>query len=74
MDSAGVATVMIGKRELAAMLGCSPETIDRLRKRGAIPAPARLGVLVRWPRAVIPDWVADGCPPCDGVPGGKVAG
>jgi predicted DNA-binding transcriptional regulator AlpA len=37
------------KEDLARALGVSTRTIDRLRARGAIPPPVRIGgTLVRW--------------------------
>jgi excisionase family DNA binding protein len=47
-----------------ALLGsCSTRHIYRLADAGKMPAPVRLGALVRWRRAEIEQWIADGCKP-----------
>ncbi len=43
-------------------LGCSTRHVYRLADSGRMPRPIKLGSLVRWPRAVIEQWIADGCP------------
>jgi len=53
---------LLDVREVAAMLRCSPRTVRRLSDAGAMPPPVRLGGLVRWPRQVVTQWIADGCP------------
>ena len=47
---------------VAALLSCSKRHVQRLRDGGKIPRPVKLGSLVRWPRAEIEQWIADGCP------------
>jgi excisionase family DNA binding protein len=47
---------------VAAMLGCSPRHVYRLADAGRMPRPVRIGRLVRWCRAALELWVADGCP------------
>jgi prophage regulatory protein len=47
---------------VAALCGCSTRMIWRLRDMGDMPAPIRLGGLVRWRRADIERWISDGCP------------
>ena len=55
---------------VASMLGCSPRHIYRLSDSGRMPGPLRLGALVRWNRASIESWIADGCRPVRQVKGG----
>jgi predicted DNA-binding transcriptional regulator AlpA len=55
--------VLIDKHAVAALLGVSWRHVDRLRDRGAMPPPVRLGASVRWDRRVILDWIAGGCQP-----------
>jgi excisionase family DNA binding protein len=43
-------------------LGCSKRHVYRLADSGRMPRPVKLGSLIRWPRAVIEKWIADGCP------------
>ncbi|MBL8854883.1 MAG: helix-turn-helix domain-containing protein [Planctomycetaceae bacterium] len=43
-------------------LGCSTRHVYRLVDSGRMPRPIKLGSLIRWPRAVIEQWIADGCP------------
>ena len=47
---------------VAKMLACSPRSIYRLADAGRIPPPVRIGGLVRWPRAALEKWIAEGCP------------
>jgi excisionase family DNA binding protein len=55
--------VMLTVADVAAMLACSTKTVYRLVDRGAIPRPVRLGGMLRWHRAQLERWLADGCPP-----------
>ncbi|MCY2924937.1 MAG: helix-turn-helix domain-containing protein [Planctomycetota bacterium] len=50
--------------QVAAILDCSPRTVYRLVDAGRVPAPHRLGSLLRWNPVVIQTWIAEGCPPC----------
>jgi len=63
-DTAAREPALLDVRQVAAMLGCSPRHIYRLADRGAMPRPVKLGGLVRWCRAAIEIWIADGCPSC----------
>lgn len=53
---------MMDVRELATLLHCSTKHVRRLTAAGVLPKPVRLGGLVRWNRAAIEAWVAEGCP------------
>ncbi len=55
---------MLDVGAVAAMLNCSTRHVFRLAESGRMPAPVRLGTLVRWPRTAIETWIADGCPSC----------
>jgi excisionase family DNA binding protein len=57
------AAQLLDVRAVAALLDCSARHIYRLADAGRMPAPVRLGSLVRWRRAELLDWIADGCPP-----------
>jgi excisionase family DNA binding protein len=48
---------------VAALCACSPRHVYRMADAGRMPAPVRLGNLVRWDLAAIERWIADGCPP-----------
>lgn len=50
---------------VAALLGCSPRHVYRLSDAGRMPAPVRLGALVRWSATAIREWIDQGCPKCD---------
>ena len=52
---------LLDVRALSRLLRCSPRHVSRLARSGRMPAPIRLGVLVRWDRNVIRQWIADGC-------------
>jgi excisionase family DNA binding protein len=48
---------------VAELLHCSRRHVYRLSDSGRLPPPVRLGALVRWDRAILIRWIADGCPP-----------
>jgi len=50
-------------KKAAAMLGVSRQTILRMNDTGRLPAPVRIGRLVRWGHAELSVWVEHGCPP-----------
>lgn len=54
-------TELIDVRAVASMLDCSTRHVYRLADAGQMPAPLRLGALVRWSRAALQTWVASGC-------------
>lgn len=47
---------------VAALLNCGERTVYRLADSGRMPAPVKLGALVRWNRVELIDWLAAGCP------------
>src|SRR5262249_57632003 len=57
------AAQLLDVRAVAALLGCSARHVYRLADAGQMPAPVRLGTLVRWPRQAIEEWIAGGCRP-----------
>ena len=62
---------LLGVEHVADMLGVSSRTVRRLVDAGKAPQPTRLGKCVRWPRAAVESWIANGCPSnCRRRPGG----
>lgn len=57
-------TTLLDVRAVAEMLDCSPRHVYRLVDAGRMPAPVRVGALIRWPERVIEEWIANGCPSC----------
>jgi excisionase family DNA binding protein len=53
---------LLDVRAVAALLDCSPRHIYRLSDAGLMPSPVRIGALVRWRRADLDSWLAQGCP------------
>jgi excisionase family DNA binding protein len=53
---------LIDVRAVAALLDCSTRHVYRLADADRMPAPVRIGALVRWRRAEIEEWIAAGCP------------
>ncbi|MCC7291464.1 MAG: helix-turn-helix domain-containing protein [Phycisphaerales bacterium] len=49
-------------QQVADLLGCSTRHVRRLADRAAMPAPVRLGSLVRWRGDQIEQWIMAGCP------------
>jgi excisionase family DNA binding protein len=57
------AAQLLDVRAVAQLLDCSPRHVYRLADAGQMPAPVRLGALVRWRRQDLADWLAAGCRP-----------
>lgn len=66
--AAADAPALLDVRAVAALLDCSPRHVYRLADSGRLPAPVRIGSLVRWRRSTgdpmtgITDWLVAGCP------------
>ena len=54
--------LMIDVNGVATLLSCSVRHVTRLADAGRMPVPIKLGSLRRWQRAVIDQWILDGCP------------
>src|SRR4051812_542599 len=65
---------LLDVRAVAQLLGCSTRHVYRLADDGRMPAPVRVGALVRWQRQTILEWVASGCKPVPGIEGHGHAG
>jgi excisionase family DNA binding protein len=55
---------LLDVRGVAGLLGCSARHVYRLSDAGRMPVPVKLGSLVRWNRAAVEDWIAEGCLSC----------
>ena len=62
VEAASARAALITVTELAELLGASVRTVWRKESTGHLPAPVRIGGLVRWRRAEIMQWIEDGCP------------
>lgn len=49
---------------VAERLDCSTRHVYRMADAGKMPAPVRIGSLVRWSESSISEWIAAGCPSC----------
>jgi excisionase family DNA binding protein len=61
-SAAGGNSLMLTVGEVAEMLRCSERHVYRMSDAGKMPAPRKLGTLVRWSRQEIEDWARAGCP------------
>jgi excisionase family DNA binding protein len=64
-DSAAL-PALLDVRAVARLLGCSIRHVYRLADGGRMPAPLKLGALVRWQRTGpngVETWIAEGCRP-----------
>lgn len=48
---------LVSRRELAALLRVSPNGIDAMRRRGALPVPFKLGRRTFWKLAEVQAWI-----------------
>ncbi|GMW00517.1 MAG: hypothetical protein AMXMBFR84_16540 [Candidatus Hydrogenedentota bacterium] len=49
-------------KDVAQACSISTRQVFRMRDKGAMPRPIRIGGAVRWRIAEIEQWIADGCP------------
>ena len=54
--------VLLAVGHVASMLSCSERSVWRLSDEGKMPAPVRIGRLVRWSRDKLNEWIDAGCP------------
>jgi len=54
---------LLDVQAVAAMLDCSPRHIYRMSDGGKLPAPLKIGALVRWRADEIRAWISGGCKP-----------
>jgi excisionase family DNA binding protein len=58
------AAQLLDVQAVAQLLNCSTRHVYRLADAGRMPAPVKLGALVRWRRQDLASWLAGGCRPC----------
>jgi excisionase family DNA binding protein len=58
--------MLLDVQTVAELLGCSQRHVYRMSDAGRMPAPIKLGALVRWSATSIREWVDRGCPPVRG--------
>lgn len=54
---------LLDVKQTAALINCSQRHVYRLAGSGRMPAPVKLGQLVRWSRAGLEEWISLGCQP-----------
>lgn len=62
MKTESVSPTLLDVRGVATLLNCSARHVYRMADAGKLPAPVRVGALVRWNRAALETWIAEGCP------------
>ena len=62
---------LLDVQAVATLLDCSARHVYRLVDAGRMPRPLKLGALVRWRRADVSGWIADGCVPVRTARGGR---
>jgi len=62
LTPADASAKLLDVQAVAEMLGCSQRHVYRLSDAGKMPAPVKLGSLVRWSTAAIRAWIDQGCP------------
>jgi excisionase family DNA binding protein len=63
LSPADASAKLLDVQAVAEMLGCSARHVYRLSDAGRMPAPVKLGTLVRWNRAAVDEWISAGCRP-----------
>jgi predicted DNA-binding transcriptional regulator AlpA len=69
MSDSPVPVELLTIKQTAALCGCGERSLWRWSRSGRAPAPVRIGGAVRYRRAELLDWIARGCPRCDGRDG-----
>jgi len=69
LTSADASAKLHDVQAMAELLGCSTRHVYRLSDAGKMPAPVKLGSLVRWSAAAIREWIDQGCPAVRDVKG-----
>ena len=62
MTTTQTESILIDAKEAAALCGMSRTTWYKLVASGKAPSPVKLGMLARWRRNELDDWIAAGCP------------
>jgi excisionase family DNA binding protein len=62
LTPADASAKLLDVQAVAEMLGCSARHVYRLSDAGRMPAPVKLGSLVRWSASSIREWIDQGCP------------
>lgn len=62
-DRPAVIPAVLDVNAVAEICTCSSRHIYRMEAAGLMPGRLKLGALVRWSRAEIDKWIADGCKP-----------
>ena len=61
---------LLTTRQAAELCGCGERTLWSWSRSGIAPRPVKIGVglrpAVRFRRSELQEWIADGCPRCDG--------
>jgi len=52
-------SIVLGKNELAELLGRSPRAIEAMIRRRQIPAPCRIGGRLVWHRDQVDSWISN---------------
>jgi excisionase family DNA binding protein len=63
-DRRNMPAAMLDVEAVADLLCVSTRHVRRLVDAGRCPKPVKLGRVCRWPRPVVDQWIADGCPNC----------
>jgi excisionase family DNA binding protein len=62
LTPADASAKLLDVQAVAELLGCSTRHVYRLSDAGRMPAPVKLGALVRWSASAIRQWIDAGCP------------
>ncbi len=62
------APALLDVRAVAALLDCSTRHVYRMADAGRMPKPLKIGSLLRWQRADLDAWLAEGWRPPDDLP------
>ncbi len=58
-----VSPELLDREVVGRMLGVHPRSLLHFVRRGEIPAPVKIGRLVKWNRRELEKWLDAGCPP-----------
>ena len=64
-NAAEIIPELLTTKQAAELLACGKRTLTRWVEEGAAPAPVKIRGSVRFRRAELQAWIADGCPRLD---------
>lgn len=60
-ESNGQDMELLNVKAVSELMSCSERTVHRLSDSGGMPAPLKIGRMIRWSRCSLMEWIQGGC-------------